>query len=77
MAYMDVDGCLTSETFNASGNQFAYYLFESELADYYGMYERILSADLPSPYQVDDSWDNYEKLDRVLDATYTDWLHLQ
>jgi len=73
-AYEVIDGVLTTDTFNDRGNAFADYLFESDSADYYGLFEEVLTTDLPSPYHVEDSWENYDKLAPVLDRVYQEWL---
>jgi len=40
---------------------------------YFVDYASALADGLPSTYHVDDSWENYEKIRRVIDERFADW----
>jgi hypothetical protein len=56
---------------NEEGNRFAQSYYATN--KYYGDYEAILSAGLPTLYHVEDSWANFEKISEVLDRRYHEW----
>lgn len=43
---------------------------------YFRDYERVLASDLPSPYHVEDSWANYDRLEPTLDLRWRSWPRL-
>ena len=67
------DGVLTLEDISERGNHFALQYFDFDTGQYLADYESILAKGLPSQYHVADTWDNYEKLKKVLDKRFTDW----
>ena len=68
-----IDGALSSDMLSAEGNRFAAYLFDGESFDFYELFERTLANKLPSPYHVEDRWENYDALAAELDAVYAKW----
>jgi hypothetical protein len=59
------DGRLWSSDLSDAGNRFAesYYRTEQYMDDY----KRLLAAQLPSMYHVEDSWENFDIVARRLD----------
>ena len=67
------DGVLTLEDLNETGNRFAMAYFELDKGPYLIDYEQTLAQNLPSIYHVEDTWDNYEKLTKVINERYAAW----
>ena len=63
------------EDLNEEGNEFTKYYFDSDDGDlnYVNDYSQILGDDLESLYEVEDSWENYDKLKPILDSRYRTW----
>ncbi len=53
------------------GNAFADYYYESNL--YITDYEKALAMELPSLYHVENTWDNYDKIAKLIDQKYEQW----
>ena len=68
-----VDGVLASDMLNEEGNAFAASYFEFEKGQYLGDYDELLVRQLPSPYHVADTWENYERLKQRIDERYSAW----
>jgi hypothetical protein len=65
------DGKLTNEDLNDKGNQFAeMYYKELYLRDYIS----TLATDQASPYHVEDTWENFEKISQVLSRRFDVWV---
>jgi hypothetical protein len=47
----------------------AYY----ETNDYVNDYDRVLGGNLASLYEVEDTWQNYDKIARVIDERFAEW----
>ena len=60
------DGKLFSEMLNAKGAPFA----ENYYPRYLGDFQRALTVGLKSDYFVPDTWDNYDRMAKVLTAKY-------
>lgn len=60
---------------NEEGLRFTrhYYGDENDLKEYIIDYLKVLGGDLESVYYVNDTWDNYDKLSKVIDARYKEW----
>ncbi len=69
-AYEIWDGGLDSNMLTTEGNQFAQAYYKRRFFD---DYEKVLGRGLPSSYQVQDTWENYDKLKTQIDARYTAW----
>jgi hypothetical protein len=67
--YALCDSILTSDMLNDQGNRFTASYFSRYMLDYKG----TLAANAPSLYHVSDSWENYDKLARLLDKRYNEW----
>lgn len=68
------DGYLGHEFFDHQGNLFTYYYYGGGL--YRRDYDEILVNDLPSLYHVQDTWDNYKKMQVRIDLRLEDWRRL-
>ena len=68
------DGYLGYELFNREGNMFTYYYYGGGI--YKKHYETILVKDLPSLYQVKDTWENFTKLSKQISIRYEEWKKL-
>lgn len=53
------------------GNAFAKWYYESE--KYFEDYESILCNRLPSIYYIEDTWDNYDRLAKIIDSRFAEW----
>ena len=68
------NGKLGQEMFNEEGNLFTFYyygggIFKSDLV-------KTLGQGKPTPYHIEDSWENYEKMSAVISLRYRDWKNL-
>ncbi len=54
-----------------------YYSDDSGMKQYIQDYEQILGNDVTSTYHVEDTWDNYDKVARVLDIRYKEWKEIE
>jgi len=67
------DGKFTDEDLNDEGNAFAQAYFDFERGSYIEDYDRVLVGSLPSQYHVADTWENFEKLQPILDKRLAEW----
>ena len=65
-----MDGRLVSDDLNTEGNAFAQYYYDDYLNDFDIFTE---SSKLSSAYHVKDTWDNYEKIKRMIDQKCVAW----
>lgn len=70
--YLAWDGALVSDMLSEEGNAFALAYFDFDEGDYLNDYEELFPT-LHSLYDVEDTWDNYEKLKKVIDERYKEW----
>ena len=70
------DEKLVPEELDDEGNAFAryYYGLPGVMPPYLADYERTLGAGLPSLYHVAPTWENYSKLEPVMDRRYQEWV---
>ncbi|BDD05117.1 DUF7832 domain-containing protein [Aureibacter tunicatorum] len=68
------DGYLGFELFNEVGNLFTNYYYGGGL--YHRDYRENLANILPSIYHVEDTWDNYEKMSKIINTRFEDWKRL-
>lgn len=64
-----------ADDLNKKGLEFtrSYYSDENDMKEYIIDYLKVLAADLESVYHVDNSWDNYNKIRKVIDSRYKEW----
>ena len=61
---------------NVEGNEFAAHYYRDlagERGAYFADYRKTLTTGLPSFWHVADTWENYEKLARVIDLRFQQW----
>jgi hypothetical protein len=68
--YAHWDGCLLSDMLSDEGNNFAEAYYEGKYLD---DYDELLTPDLPSIYQAENTWDNYEKIKNRIDMRYKEF----
>ena len=68
-----------NDDWNEEGLAFTnhYYSDDSGMKQYIQDYEQILSNDVASTYHVEDTWDNYDKVARVLDIRFKEWKEIE
>lgn len=67
------DGKFTDEDLSELGNKFATYYYDLDSGDYIADYEKLLLGDLATPYHIQDTWNNFDKLKIVIDKKFSDW----
>ena len=64
-------GALASDELSAEGNDFARAYYE---AHYTRDFQAALATALPSRYHVPDTWENYARIEAVLDRRFDAWV---
>jgi hypothetical protein len=72
--YEVIDGVLDAPMLTRAGAAFADTLFTTDDTSFYHTYSKVLGAELPSDYQVPDSWETYDRVAALLDERYRNWL---
>jgi hypothetical protein len=67
------DGVLAIDDLNETGNRFALSYFNLETGQYLSDYAESLGEHLPGLYHVADTWENYNKLKRIVDMRFSEW----
>lgn len=70
--YMKCDGVFSNDMLNDEGNEFAQDYFDFENRLYLDDYEETF-PEAEDVYDVKDSWENYEKIKKVIQKRYLDW----
>ncbi|HBH24089.1 MAG TPA: hypothetical protein DDY13_11790 [Cytophagales bacterium] len=65
------DGSLSFDLFNRQGNMFTSYYYSGGL--FRNDYLDTLVTDKPSIYHVEDTWENYEKINSRVSMRFDDW----
>ncbi|MCT4580255.1 MAG: hypothetical protein N4A35_02470 [Flavobacteriales bacterium] len=65
------DGKFWEQELNRKGLDFTKYYYES--GGYFNDYTNLLASNFDSVFQVNNSWDNYEKLKLIIDKQYSKW----
>ena len=68
-----MDGVFAIEEVSVIGNRFALNYFDFDTGKYVSDYENTLAKQLPTLFHVQDSWENYEKIKKVIDIRFTEW----
>lgn len=68
-----LDGVFTSNEVNELGFRFTKNYFDFEKGRYLEDYEETLAAKLPTLFDVQDTWENFEKICKVLDKRYQEF----
>lgn len=72
--YMDCDGVFSNDMLNDEGNEFAQDYSDFENGLYLDDYEETF-PEAEDVYDVKDSWENYEKIKKVIQKRYLDWMN--
>lgn len=67
------DEKFTHEELNDEGNAFAMEYYYADEAQYLADYENTLCRKLPSAYHVEDTWNNFQKIDKVITKRLHMW----
>ncbi len=67
------DGALFDDMLNEEGNRFSQYYFDFETGEYINDYMTIVAKDLPSEFHVENSWDNYNVVKKMVTERFYEW----
>jgi hypothetical protein len=68
------DEKLTDECFNDKGNAFAkFYYWPSDVDKYRSDYLQTLAVGLPTPFHVEDTWENFDRISKVIGQRFAQW----
>lgn len=65
------DEKLWEDDLNEEGLLFTRHYYESDM--YIQDYSELLATEVESIYEVENSWDNYQKLKPIIDNRYSEW----
>lgn len=70
----ECDSKFWDEDLNEKGNQFANYYFADNngYKQYINDYERVF-LDYNNLYDIEDTWENYDRISPILDKRYLEW----
>lgn len=68
-----LDGALTSEDLSEEGNSFAQYYFDANKWPFINDYTKLFDLSSDKIYSVEDTWENYAKVKKIIDQRYTEW----
>lgn len=68
-----LDGALTNEDLNEEGNAFAQCYFDFDKGQYIQDYTKVFGLKAGNSYAVENTWENYEKIKKIVDRRYTQW----
>jgi hypothetical protein len=71
LLFSQLDEKFFSTLLTKEGRQFTHDYYESEA--YFNDYDRTLGENLESLYHVSDTWENYDRMARVLDERFEAW----
>lgn len=72
----ECDSKFYDEVVDDEGNEFIKYYYDVENSTYFGDYANVFD-DYEGIYDVENSWENYDKLKPVIDMRYQDWKSLK
>ncbi|WP_346239302.1 hypothetical protein ABDK00_006280 [Niabella insulamsoli] len=72
-----MDGVFSIEEVSEIGNRFALHYFDFDTGMYINDYEKTLAKQLPTIFHVQDSWENYEKIRKVIDNRFAEWNNIK
>lgn len=76
--FEECDEKLLPEDLSDEGNAFARVYYQDGKGmirpdGYLGDYERVLGADLPDLYRVEDTWESFDRLAPMIDRRFEEW----
>ncbi|MDI1256311.1 MAG: hypothetical protein PSV16_09425 [Flavobacterium sp.] len=72
--YLELDGKLTSDMMQNELVKFFDYYVEGENAPYQKDFGEVFFNEYKSPFEVDDSWDNFQKINNKITRSFTNWM---
>ena len=69
----ELDGVLLIDELSEIGNKFSFEYFDFDTGQYLNDFETTLRNELPTLYHVEDTWENYEKIKKVIDKRFLNW----
>jgi hypothetical protein len=72
-AYAIVGGVLADDMLSEEGRRFADAYFDFDTGDFLSDYHELLVSGLRSDYDVQDTWENYDKLGQRIDERFAAW----
>ena len=69
----DMDGVLDSLCLNDEGQRFTKWYFGVEKNSYFEDFEKTLSKDLSDYLLVEDTWENFDLISKVISNRYEQW----
>lgn len=70
---IQMDGVFAIEEVSELGNRFALQYFDFDTGEYLNDYEKTLASHLPTLFHIQDNWENYEKIRKVIDRRFAEW----
>lgn len=67
------DESFTDEDLNDKGNAFAEFYYAPDDSLYFDDYFDALNVDAQNIYEVENTWENYDKLKPLIDKRYAEW----
>jgi len=67
------DEAFTDEDLNDEGNAFAEFYYAPDDSPYFDDYFDALNVDANNIYEVENTWENYDKLKPFIDNRYAEW----
>ena len=67
------EGQLAKRMFSSTANAFLQDYYEPVIAQYFTDYNNVFSESVDDLFFVEDSWQNFRKVERVIDATFRAW----
>ena len=71
--FRNCDSKLSDVDLNEEANAFAKYYYSSPEFRYLDDYHQTLAENLPSNYHVDDSWENFDRVAKVITQRFNEW----
>lgn len=69
----ECDSKFYNEVLNDEGNEFVEYYYEDDGdGNYFGDYARVFN-EYDNVYEVENSWENYDKIKPVIEMRYQEW----
>jgi hypothetical protein len=72
--YLELDGKLTSDMMTKELVKFFDYYLEGENPPYRKDFGDVFLKEYNSPFEVNDSWDNFQKINTKITRSFTNWM---
>jgi hypothetical protein len=71
--YAHNDGVLIDDMLNEEGNAFAQFYFDFDEGQFLNDWRQFMCVGLPSEFNVQDTWENYDKIKFIIHQRYMEW----